>query len=620
MLFATEIQELEELRTANTRTWVPIEEQQDGTFGPDPGAGYTELAGGLHWNAAQAGDEPIWLPTRLDWEADPKGGAIILEAPRTARLAPKLTDMPMLAIHPQDANTPPLAFAFHGLGYWNRATGAFAWIGHAQPAKLQLAGNIAYYADALQGLSATWIVEHKLTGVGAGLLLHQAPLPPTAYGFAAGDPVDMVVVSEMIDLNADLRLTLSGRSDAEQKLESISRLQANRFEERPIDFFGAEKQHAASDRPWVCLLTAEGLQLGADLNPESPEDAADAADREVGVRTALVRTDEGRLLLYEAIGRDLVDRAAARGLLAPPPADATVKVSALASLESVSLPEGERWGQEARVRFDSELAQLTQSRADRVEVRLTDQHAPVEETLELAAGSSGLQVEPGLYIDYETVSTGTIGTLRLLAGRTYYVSGAVSVSNQLTIEGGAVVKLSGGGKITLLNGAQIVTPQEHWAPATFVSMNCDDIGAVISGSTGTPARGDYQRCLVLYGQTGGTIQNLRLAHSWQALELVAGAWEIGNMVFRDHYCSLAIMEDASAVLRNSLVHTGKYWVFRLYVDNDTIGAAAPVGDQYQLQVEHVTVIGDNNYVVRYDWTGAGTVIPLSRQSTALRMA
>ncbi len=226
--------------------------------------------------------------------------------------------------------------------------------------------------------------------------------------------------------------------------------------------------------------------------------------------------------------------------------------------------------------------------------------------MELAASRSGPLVPSGLYIDYETVSTGTISTLRLLAGRTYYISGAVSVSNQLTIEGGAVVKLSGGGKITLLNGAQIVTPQEHWAPATFVSMNCDDIGAVISGSTGTPARGDYQRCLVLYGQTGGTIQNLRLAHSWQALELVTGAWEIGNIVFRDHYCSLAIMEDASAVLRNSLVHTGKYWAFRLYVDNDTIGATAPAGDQYQLQVEHVTVTGDNNYVVRYDWTGTGT--------------
>ncbi|MGI6301054.1 MAG: thrombospondin type 3 repeat-containing protein [Verrucomicrobiota bacterium] len=550
--------------------------------------------------------DDLWLPTRLDWEADPKGGAMILEAPRTARLAPQLTDMPMLAIHPQDGETPPLAFAFHGLGYWNRATGAFAWIGHAQPAKLELAGNIGYYADALQGLSATWVVEHKLTGVGAGLLLHQAPLPPTAYGFAAGDPVDLVVVSEMIDLDADLRWSLSGRSGAEEELESLSRLQATGFEERPIDFFGADSNTPHRIDRGYAYWTSKGLQLGTDLNPESPEDAADAADREVGVRTALVRTDEGRLLLYEAIGRDLVDRATARGLLAPAPADAVLQYSELASLESLLLPEGERWGQEARVRFNSELAQLTQSRADRVEARLTDQHEPVEEIMELAAGSSGLLVPSGLYIDYETVSTGTISTLQLLAGRTYYISGAVSVSNQLTIEGGAVVKLSGGGKITLLNGAQIVTPQEHWAPATFVSMNCDDIGAVISGSTGTPARGDYQRCLVLYGQTGGTIQNLRLAHSWQALELVTGAWEIGNIVFRDHYCSLAIMEDASAVLRNSLVHTGKYWAFRLYVDNDTIGATAPAGDQYQLQVEHVTVIGNNNYVVRYDWTGTGT--------------
>ncbi|MGI6302320.1 MAG: hypothetical protein ACOX52_14895 [Verrucomicrobiota bacterium] len=115
MVFSAEIQELEGLRTANTRTWVPIVEQADGVLGPDPGAGYTELAGGLHWNAAQPGDEPIWLPTRLDWETDPKGGAIIPEAPRTAHLAPQLTDMPMLAIHPQEAETPRSPSRFTGL-------------------------------------------------------------------------------------------------------------------------------------------------------------------------------------------------------------------------------------------------------------------------------------------------------------------------------------------------------------------------------------------------------------------------------------------------------------------------------------------------------------------------
>ena len=61
MVFAAEIQELEGLRSANTRAWAPIVEQADGVLGPDPGAGYTELAGGLHWNSAQSGDEPIWL-------------------------------------------------------------------------------------------------------------------------------------------------------------------------------------------------------------------------------------------------------------------------------------------------------------------------------------------------------------------------------------------------------------------------------------------------------------------------------------------------------------------------------------------------------------------------------
>ncbi len=63
MVFAAEIQELEGLRTANTRTWVPIVEQEDGFWGPIPVLAIpnspVDSTGIL-----QSGDEPIWLRAR----------------------------------------------------------------------------------------------------------------------------------------------------------------------------------------------------------------------------------------------------------------------------------------------------------------------------------------------------------------------------------------------------------------------------------------------------------------------------------------------------------------------------------------------------------------------------
>ena len=602
---ANDFREVEELRTSHSRVWMPVVEQADGTFVEDVAGSYTELAGGLHWNGGRSGDRILWLPTKLDWEMDEFGGALIIEAPRTAQLSARLTAMPMLMIQPQDEDAPSLSFAFHGLGYLHRASGNFAWIGQAKPSKLQVSGNCGFYPDALTNLSATWVVEHKPGGIGAGLVLHQQPLGPSHYGFSSGEEVDLVVVNEIIDPDENLSVRHRDHGLRRGLSEVLSEFETTGFGFRPIDFASGDSSISHRIDRGYAYWTSEGLQMGSSLQ-ENKVEQEDFTYDEIGVRTSLVRTGEGRLVLYESIPQKEVDNAVERGLLAPPAVDSTDTAEALISMDALNLPLQPSDIALNRVQIQKSLAQLTQARSARAAQWALSAEPHPYKGLELTSVLGMAGVPEGLYIDYETVSASTTNTLHFLGGQTYYVSGAISVSSNLVVEAGAVIKLGGAGKITVLDGASIATPPESYAPATFVSKNCDDIGAMISGSTGTPARGDYQRSLVLYNDEGGLISNLRLAHCWHPLEIQAGAWDLRHLVFRDNYCALTLMEEATAILRNSLIETGKYWAMRLYVDNDTSGSDAPYSDEYQLRAEHVTVLGTNNYIIRYDWTGTGT--------------
>src|SRR5690606_28787311 len=109
----------------------------------------------------ETGAEPLWLPTREEWELQPDGSVLILEAPHAAWLAPDLLSTPLLRSDPADPDRPPLAFAFQGVAYLQTETDEVAWVARPQHALLEVNGAVASYRDALDNLSASWGVESR---------------------------------------------------------------------------------------------------------------------------------------------------------------------------------------------------------------------------------------------------------------------------------------------------------------------------------------------------------------------------------------------------------------------------------------------------------------------------
>ena len=195
-------------RTEHSRVWARIHHDAEGEFARQER--YTELAAGLHWNAAEKEAEPLWLPTRVEWELQPDGSALILEAPHTAWLAPDLLSTPFLRSDPVDSDRPPLAFAFQGVAYLQTETDEVAWVARPQHAQLEVNGAVAYYRDALDNLSASWVVESRMDGLSAGIVLHELPLPPTSYGFEPDEPVDLIVISVLVNPDPAMEISRSG--------------------------------------------------------------------------------------------------------------------------------------------------------------------------------------------------------------------------------------------------------------------------------------------------------------------------------------------------------------------------------------------------------------------------
>ena len=113
----------------------------------------------------------------------------------------------------------------------------------------------------------------------------------------------------------------------------------------------------------------------------------------------------------------------------------------------------------------------------------------------------------GLVFDYILLSSTSGQTLS--GGTTYYVSGAVSLTGTTVIDGGAIVKYANtnGAKISLDGFADCQTAA--FRPAIFTAQDDDSVGAIISGSSGTPSgyyadsaldvnTGDYASVAILH--------------------------------------------------------------------------------------------------------------------------
>ena len=557
-----ELYEVEQLRTEHTRFW----------RGDDlPGAAYTELACGLHWNCAAPGDPPLWLPTKLAWEPQADGSAIVVEAPRGVWLSSSLKQHPCLITEPADNQLPPLQFTFHGLGYLNPHSGDFAWIGRGKDSPLQLEGALAFYRDVVEGVDASWVVQHKGDGLSAGLVLHELPPAPSLFGFSPEDPVSLVVVSEVVCPNDEIEI---GRRESNRIIRStVKQTSEVPWAHQQIAWFrkGANKAHFLSRGR--AYMTESGLAIGKGISGWGAEN---------DVHSGMIRTETGCFLYYEGIPYE--EMMNTRG-------------------DSMSVAQWDE-GHGPRIKDLSSITlgdqtplpcpNLHAQRLARIKLARSGIDQLVSASTEFASARAHSALPGGVFIDYETIDSSITTPLTLESGRTYYVSSGINLSSELTLQGGAVVKMGGPGRFTLLPGGSVKTETTAYQPATIVSKNCDALGAVISGSTGTPARGDCQRGFELDYQQSGTLEHLRIAHAWLGIRIYSGDWTIRHCIIRDNYTGLEVRENSTAAVGNVLFNNNGYWAIRMWLSSTEIP---------QVTLTNVTVDGSLNYIARYDLIG-----------------
>jgi RHS repeat-associated protein len=155
----------------------------------------------------------------------------------------------------------------------------------------------------------------------------------------------------------------------------------------------------------------------------------------------------------------------------------------------------------------------------------------------------------GFVLDYSILSSQA--SLTLQGDTTYLLSGAVNVTSNLVVEGGAVVKVNTNVSASISAG-NIICQTRPYGVAVFTAKDDDSVGDQISGSTHNPQ-----------GYYGGTVLNLLSAPAGQELSnlrfsYLSNAVAGSNLVLQDVQfvqCNTAIGAGSlNATLRNVLLY------------------------------------------------------------------
>jgi len=123
----------------------------------------------------------------------------------------------------------------------------------------------------------------------------------------------------------------------------------------------------------------------------------------------------------------------------------------------------------------------------------------------------------GLILDYVTMISQTNYTFQ--GDTTYYISGVVNLSGTNTFEGGAVLKYTNGVSVNLLYGSALNWQGGNYRPVIFTAKDDNSVGAIISGSTGSPTNyyANPALGLNLSGSSTFTVSNFRISWANQAI-------------------------------------------------------------------------------------------------------
>ena len=169
------------------------------------------------------------------------------------------------------------------------------------------------------------------------------------------------------------------------------------------------------------------------------------------------------------------------------------------------------------------------------------------ELMMAAAGRGASGPGAGVVIDFLLVNQQTNFTYQ--GDQTYLLSGPVYLGRQTIFEGGAVIKYERGAKIHLAGPATCLT--DPYRPLVFTAKDDDTVGAVLPGSSGSPAGYYAEPALALEGSN--VIAQAQFRRAKTALALLGGGGYTLQHAQVDQ-CETALEASlAEVVVRNALV-------------------------------------------------------------------
>jgi hypothetical protein len=227
------------------------------------------------------------------------------------------------------------------------------------------------------------------------------------------------------------------------------------------------------------------------------------------------------------------------------------------------------------------------------------------------ARAKAKNLEPAGYVLDFDLNAGTVTDFVFKGDTTYYVTGTVYLNGATTIEGGTVIKFANTNAPQLIvnTSGTLKMLTDRYNPAIFCGMDDDTVGAVVSGSTGSPSGLYAQAAIGYWAGTPAVISNINVRNADYAIYIGNGQGAIDNVVAHAQFvnCGNTIVVNGTNLrLQNALFYdcTRAFW---------TVNAS--------YQCEHITFNQLGSFVMDFGGTtfaitnsifcGAGTLPVLS---------
>ena len=466
---------------------------------------FTELACGLHRINPATGE---WEPAVAAFESTADGGFAALKTAHQVIIGATLNSDPVVTVvTPQGAR---LRSSIAALAMLDPATGRRLIIARTRDTgpELQDAATVVF-RDAFEGtyqgfpVSADVIYRIGLDRIEQDVILRQQLSDASLLGLSAADS-QFEIITEFFG-NAEKEGGSPG--SLPERLGAVASA-------------GRDENIAAADMRFGQGVASREGYRGA---PGSPGAGAEGVGR-VAITKRYVDED-GRHFLVEAISCARL-KALSSHLAAPRQA-------------SVPMPPV-RSGQAAGL---GKL--LERQKRGLVQAREPNQTRPHLDARPPSLASANSVSRPGVLLDYVIVASGTSFTFA--GDKTYYVSGPVSFSGAVLIEGGAVFKYTNNStaSITITSTGSLDLRSDLYRPVVWTSKDDDSCGETIPGSTGSPVgrfygSGDYGM-LNLAVSSATVLKHVRFKHANLAVGYASGSYPATIRHGQFYLCDAGVM-------------------------------------------------------------------------------